>query len=190
MRPLLLLSRISVLLTAQQVTRQPTARRQPADPNRPQLQAQPTDPAGLCTIEGQVVDTESGAPIRKANPGRKAALAMGHRPARTRPPRNPIPPGFNEAAADRLRKPGDADARNVHRLASMRPQPIGCGNQVSDARLPSEPGASMRPQPIGCGNGRQFSGDFPQAPRFNEAAADRLRKRFKSTPRNQPNQLQ
>src|SRR5579883_2305047 len=98
MRPLLLLSRISVLLTAQQVTRQPTARRQPADPNRPQLQAQPTDPAGLCTIEGQVVDTESGAPIRKANPGRKAALAMGHRP------------------------------ETQSGQASMRPQPIGCGN--------------------------------------------------------------
>ena len=59
----------------------------------------------------------------------------------------------------------------------MRPQPIGCGNVLISSGRFTGGTASMRPQPIGCGNRRPSPPPRPSTRRFNEAAADRLRKR-------------
>ena len=73
MSRLVLLSLVPALVLAQQTTApaggRGANRRQAPDPNNPQAQAQTqtTDPADLCSLDGQVVNAQTGEPLRKAN---------------------------------------------------------------------------------------------------------------------------
>ena len=64
----------------------------------------------------------------------------------------------------------------VTAIASMRPQPGGCGNAAVLIRVDKLTLASMRPQPGGCGNSADLVNNGALGPGFNEAAAGRLRK--------------